>query len=366
MLGTQSSSATWRGRASADIVVGLGWGDEGKGATVDFLAAHSKARRIVRFNGGQQAAHNVIYRGKHHTFSSLGAGAFTGAETWISKYCTVAPLALDAEINAFFGTTGMIPSVRADVTCLVTTPMHIAANVVLNKENQHGTTGTGFFETIKVGRAVDALRVEDLFNTNRVREKLDNIAGYYDGIERVFDLDEMARQIRGASHSSILPVTHDQLLEEVQRGHTIFEGAQGFHLDENFGFFPHVTPSTTTPSNARAILREAGVDDVMTVGCLRTYATRHGNGPLPHEGELDFSPHEPHNGDDGVQGVFRTGKHDMEDIKAAIDITSVDCLSVSHLDIFDKMQTGEGPVDVGDLPLPVRIRAFGPNREDRV
>ena len=79
-----------------DIVVGLGWGDEGKGATVDFLAAQQApgTTAVVRFNGGQQAAHNVITpEGTHHMFSSFGSGTFSTNPTFISDYCTIDPIA---------------------------------------------------------------------------------------------------------------------------------------------------------------------------------------------------------------------------------------------------------------------------------
>ena len=91
------SSVAERSEPSADIVVGLGWGDEGKGATVDALVASKPTQRVVRFNGGQQAEHNVIANGIHHTFSSIGSGAFSNVPTFISKYCTVDPIALENE-----------------------------------------------------------------------------------------------------------------------------------------------------------------------------------------------------------------------------------------------------------------------------
>ena len=86
MLEQRLSSEGLRQEPSADIVVGLGWGDEGKGATVDALVAFTKADRVVRFNGGQQAAHNVIANGVHHTFASFGSGSLAGVPTYVSKY----------------------------------------------------------------------------------------------------------------------------------------------------------------------------------------------------------------------------------------------------------------------------------------
>ena len=83
-----------------DIVVGLGWGDEGKGATVDALVAAQGIGNTLRFNGGHQAAHNVIADGVHHTFSTFGSGTLAGAASWIGPRCTIDPLAAVNEQRA--------------------------------------------------------------------------------------------------------------------------------------------------------------------------------------------------------------------------------------------------------------------------
>jgi adenylosuccinate synthase len=81
----------------------------------------------------------------------------------------------------------------------------------------------------------------------------------------------------------------DALFTQSLKGfdHIIFEGAQGFFLDENFGTAPHNTWSTTTPKNALALCKRFGIprSEVTIYGCMRTYATRHGAGPLPYEGD---------------------------------------------------------------------------------
>jgi adenylosuccinate synthase len=68
--------------ANATIVAGLGYGDEGKGAVVSFLTEQLRAKLVVRFNGGAQAAHNVVAPdGRHHTFAQVGSGTFSGVPT---------------------------------------------------------------------------------------------------------------------------------------------------------------------------------------------------------------------------------------------------------------------------------------------
>lgn len=358
---------------SADIVVGLGWGDESKGATVDALAAANRPNRVVRFNGGQQAAHNVIANGVHHTFSSFGAGTFAGAETWISRFCTVSPMNLQRE-KAALQELGYYEDIYVDGDCLVTTDLHITANLTRESVNNHGTTGTGFGETVYYGltHGDDALRVKHLSSRSEMLPRLIKLRDFY-AEKGLIDPDKYSTKVLDYVHTSnyqkarakFTTVTSDDLTEALQSGYTVFEGAQGFVLDENFGFSPHTTWSTTTPANARKLLREAGVENVRTIGCLRTYATRHGNGPLPHEGKLPFRPEEPHNADDNTQGLFRVAPHDPEIIEWAIDTTGVDVLSISHLDVFDKMYTSHGMVDLQELPRRVIMKSYGPEREDR-
>ena len=369
MLEQRLSSEGLRQEPSADIVVGLGWGDEGKGATVDALVASKPTQRVVRFNGGQQAAHNVIANGIHHTFSSIGSGAFSNVPTFISKYCTVDPIALENEYVSLY-TKGFGATVYVDRECLVTTPIHIAANIIRERENGHGTTGTGFGETVYYAIEHNALRVRDLRNMGMILVRLRELRDFY--VEAgFFSKDDFPysvlqhiamRLFVSAKEFSI--ISHDKLLDEISYGHTVFEGAQGFVLDENFGFHPHTTWSTTTPHNARKILRDAGVDNVRAIGCLRTYATRHGKGPLPLEGSLPMMPEELHNESHGIQGAFRVAPHDMDIVNWAIDMTRVDSLAVSHYDVFNGLYTSAGIVE--ELSKPIIIKANGPRREDRI
>src|SRR5687768_15135042 len=85
--------------SQAFIVVGLGFGDEGKGSIVDALVAKTGARLVVRFSGGAQAAHNVIADdGRHHTFAQFGSGTFRPhCPTYLSEFMSFDPMALWAE-----------------------------------------------------------------------------------------------------------------------------------------------------------------------------------------------------------------------------------------------------------------------------
>ena len=367
MFETRLSDAQARRPASADIVVGLGYGDEGKGATVDALVAHRNAARVVRFNGGQQAAHNVVVNGRHHTFASYGSGTFAGVPTFVSKHCTIDPIAISAERRVLGPSFHPMLYVHEDA--LVTTPFHVVHNLMDRRFIEHGTTGTGFGTTIEqnIVRPELSIRASDLVNFDVLVDKMRNIMLYYSPAPRDFDaaLVGLAKDMYYSKLVNFCVIPDEEFTEALSFGHTVFEGAQGFGLDQDYGVHPHTTWSTTTPKNALELCANSGVEDVVKIGCLRTYATRHGNGPMPHEGKLDIEPVELHNGSYGVQGAFRTGKHSASDVQMAMDFANIDVLSVGHIDVFDKMQTNRGDMDPEEFGR-VFIKSYGPNRQDRI
>ena len=367
MFETRLSDAQARRPASADIVVGLGYGDEGKGATVDALVAHRNAARVVRFNGGQQAAHNVVVNGRHHTFASYGSGTFAGVPTFVSKHCTIDPIAISAERRVLGPSFHPMLYVHEDA--LVTTPFHVVHNLMDRRFIEHGTTGTGFGTTIEqnIVRPELSIRASDLVNFDVLVDKMRNIMLYYSPAPRDFDaaLVGLAKDMYYSKLVNFCVIPDEEFTEALSFGHTVFEGAQGFGLDQDYGVHPHTTWSTTTPKNALELCANSGVEDVVKIGCLRTYATRHGNGPMPHEGKLDIEPVELHNGSYGVQGAFRTGKHSASDVQMAMDFANIDVLSVGHIDVFDKMQTNRGDMDPEEFGR-VFIKSYGPHRQDRI
>ena len=367
MFETRLSDAQARRPASADIVVGLGYGDEGKGATVDALVAHRNAARVVRFNGGQQAAHNVVVNGRHHTFASYGSGTFAGVPTFVSKHCTIDPIAISAERRVLGPSFHPMLYVHEDA--LVTTPFHVVHNLMDRRFIEHGTTGTGFGTTIEqnIVRPELSIRASDLVNFDVLVDKMRNIMLYYSPAPRDFDaaLVGLAKDMYYSKLVNFCVIPDEEFTEALSFGHTVFEGAQGFGLDQDYGVHPHTTWSTTTPKNALELCANSGVEDVVKIGCLRTYATRHGNGPMPHEGKLDIEPVELHNGSYGVQGAFRTGKHSASDVQMAMDFANIDVLSVGHIDVFDKMQTNRGDMDPEEFGR-VFIKSYGPHRHDRI
>ncbi|MEW1735800.1 adenylosuccinate synthetase [Nocardia beijingensis] len=330
------------------IVVDLGFGDAGKGATVDWLCAPESGFEVcavVRFNGGAQAAHNVIAEGRHHTFAQFGSGTFAGVPTLLSRHMLVEPIALAAEARqlAALGVRDPLSSLRIDGRALLTTPIHIAANRAREDARgsaRHGSCGRGIGETAGYALAHAAPTVADCLRPPVLRRKLRELAAHYGPLiapsehrfEPIDDLVDMYREFAAA----VRIVGDDQLARLARRGTVVFEGAQGVLLDEWRGFHPHTTWSTAEPRTARAMLAEIGASGCV-LGVTRTYQTRHGAGPFPTE-DAGLDLPEPHNTSGRYQGEFRLGHLDTVLLRYAIEVSGgIDGLAVNHLDVAGKL-----------------------------
>jgi len=339
-------------------LVGLGFGDCGKGLFTDALCRRWPVHTVVRFNGGAQAGHNVVLPdGRHHTFSQFGAGTFVpGVRTLLASPVVVHPTALLVE-ETFLRRAGVadaLSRLTIAASCRVTTPYHQAAGRLrerLRGMRAHGSCGVGVGETVAhaIDHADEALRYADLAQPSRTRDKLAAIRrtlaaqfdlGAHDVGEdaRALCDDALAeRWLEQACRLAQLVEPADEALVAAQfrgDGTLLFEGAQGVLLDELRGFHPHTTWSDVTPAAAQAVLADAGIDEPVTrLGIARTYMTRHGAGPLPtHDTALDTLA-ERHNDDDGWQGRFRRGHPDAVLLRYAVAAAGpLDGLLVSHLD----------------------------------
>lgn len=333
------------------VVIGLGYGDEGKGTIVDALVREHGAHTVVRFNGGAQAAHNVVAPdGRHHTFAQFGSGTFVpGVETFLSRFVLLNPQALVAEERGLraVGVPDGLERLTIDADCPVTTPFHIAANrlrTIAQGRGRHGTTGMGIGETASdIQRGLEPIRAGELPVPGlaaRLRElqarKLAECEqlgvpraaapAEWDVLARRAVPGEVAAEYRAIA--ARLRIVRDHELT----GTVVFEGAQGVLLDERYGFHPHTTWSTTTFANADVLLREHGAGDVVRIGALRAYATRHGEGPFVTEDPaLDL----PERHSDGAwAGAFRVGYSDLVALRYALSVAgaAADGLAITCLD----------------------------------
>lgn len=340
------------------IVIGLGFGDEGKGLTTSHLCSLEGQPIAIRFNGGHQAGHTVNYKGNQHVFSSFGSGTLQNASTYWSEYCIFEPLSFIEEHKAL-NSKGINPEIYIHPLCPVTTPYDVIANHNHEKGHNHGSVGVGIGKTIQRHEDYYKLYVQDLKFESIVRAKFKNIALYYQskGIEVDNDIIDY--------FIDTLPIAIEKFQIESSlnnlKGNKIFEGAQGILLDQDFGFFPNVTRSNTTCKNARQLSNETEPVYYIT----RTYQTRHGNGFMTNEefGEpiLKNTENET-NLNTGFQGIFRKSILDIELLKYAIQCDSnftsknknlvITCIDQTGEDFYitDKYHKEPYKINIEDLP----------------
>lgn len=342
-------------------VIGLAFGDCGKGLFTDYLCRTRSAHTVVRFNGGAQAGHNVVLPdGRHHTFSQFGAGTFNpGVATVLSAPVVVHPTALLVEETYLqrAGISDALDRLLIDARCLVTTPYHEAAGRLRERARgaaAHGSCGVGFGETVghALAQPEQALRYGDLLHHSRVREKLEAMrhhlraalptrAAALDHQDAAI-LDDPGFGLLWLEHvqrliAKVAPSAPEQVAAQLTRpGSIVMEGAQGMLLDEWHGFHPHTTWSSTSPVAAEAALAGYGLAERIThFGAMRSYLTRHGQGPMPTEDRALQTLAEPHNADSGWQGRFRRGHPDAVLLRYALAAAGrIEGLLVSHLDAF--------------------------------
>lgn len=283
----------------ARFVIGTGFGDEGKGRTVSYLCSKHPKSLVVRFNGGSQAGHTVVHGTKRHVFSNFGSGTLQGIPTYLGPRCAINPLNLFNEAQTLH-----LPIIYIDPDCRIITPYDVLANQTDTKNIQHGTCGAGFGKALKREEAGYTLRWRDLLYPRVMNEKMNLIKEWYGTIvplKHILEWEDAAAMMVPRVRCFLDPTEYEDI---------IFEGAQGILLDQQYGFFPHVTPSNCTSQNAVEILEGWGIQcETYWYYVTRTYQTRHGNGPISNRMFFDFI--DQTNKDNRFQGEFKRGYLDL-------------------------------------------------------
>jgi adenylosuccinate synthase len=362
------------------IVQGLGFGDEGKGATVDFLTRELSAELVVRYSGGSQAGHNVVLPdGRSHTFSQFGAGTLAGAATYLGRQMIIHPRAMHREAAHLFELTGEDPFQLLQIhpQALVTTVYHQELNrlrELARGAKRHGSCGHGIGETrrywLKYGS--DAIFAADLHDDESLEPKLEllrqrallELQEFIAAVPpeesfRTSIFRESTAQVACALRNLGRPLELSATIPAANT--TIFEGAQGILLDEWRGFHPHTTWSTVTLQPALDLAEEIGIDELCTLGLTRAYLTRHGAGPMPtFDADFDARMSDPGNPRNPWQGGIRFGWLDLVLLRYAanaaggqldgIVVNGLDQLADDRLKVCTAYQNVAG-TRLADLPV---------------
>lgn len=349
-------------------VIGAGFGDEGKGLITDYLCRRLAVERgqtplNVRFNGGAQAGHTVVTLTDRHVFGHLGAGTFAGATTYLSQDFIVNPLALLQERQLFSASLPIIHP-HAKVTTVFDVTLNIFKEIARGQD-RHGSCGMGINETVTRHHAGHELWTADLDKPELLKYLLDGIYKNW-FLPQVLELQTKIDKETCEHYMKLATVENELTLFEKISGHyqtaplpvrltsksqsIVFEGAQGLELDEELGVFPHITRSITGLLGAYCAAEEMGVaEPIQPVYVTRSYKTRHGAGPLAHEGVrfIDKKIVDRTNTTGLWQGAFRYAPLDLRSLRNYIEMdmarlntrdVQFPLLAVTHLDkIEDKI-----------------------------
>ena len=280
---------------AVDLLLGLQWGDEGKGKIVDVLTKNYDI--IARFQGGPNAGHTLVFNGMKHVLHTIPSGIFHGdVKNLVGNGVVIDPVIFKKELdkltdqNVDFRKTLLIS--RKAHLILPTHRLLDAASEASKGKAKIGSTLKGIGPTYmdKTGR--NGIRVGDLeledwkAKYRHLANKHQAMIDFYN-IELEYDLDELEIEFFKAVETlkSLEFIDSEEYLHQAQRDQksVLAEGAQGSLLDIDFGTYPFVTSSNTTAAGACTGLGVApnSIKDVF--GIFKAYTTRVGSGPFPTE-----------------------------------------------------------------------------------
>lgn len=336
-----------------DVLLGLQWGDEGKGKIVDVLTP--KYDIIARFQGGPNAGHTLEFEGIKHVLHTIPSGIFReGVLNLIGNGVVIDPVIFKGELAKLepFGIdikSRLLLSKKAHLI-LPTHRLLDAASEAAKGKNKIGSTLKGIGPTYmdKTGR--NGLRVGDIHSPNFVNkynalvEKHKHMLDRYEGFE--YNLDEFEGPWLAAVEDlrQLQAVDSEQYINDALKSgkKVLAEGAQGTMLDIDFGTYPFVTSSNTVTAGTCTGLGVAPTKIGNVIGIFKAYCTRVGSGPFPTE--LNDEVGEKIRKDGHEFGATtgrprRCGWIDLPALKYAIMINGVTELSMMKADVLDAFET---------------------------
>ena len=368
-----------------DILLGLQWGDEGKGKIVDFLAP--KYDIIARFQGGPNAGHTLVINGEKTVLHTVPSGILQpGIVNVIGNGVVIDPTTLVKEINNLTG-----KGIDVKDNLLISSKAHFilpthkildAASEAAKGKEKIGSTLRGISPTYmdKTGR--NGLRVGDILNANfdsiyqRIKEKHLHLLTLYN-----FEFDiaaaekEWFESIAFLRDFKIIDTAYF-INNALKNGKKVLaEGAQGTMLDIDFGTYPFVTSSNTISSGACNGLGVPPTKIREVIGIAKAYCTRVGSGPFPTE--LDNATGERirqiGNEFGATTGrIRRTGWIDLPALKYGIMINGVTQIALTKADVLNDFESIEActayqinnstvdelPYDMDAMPITPVYQSF--------
>ena len=329
----------------ADVIVGIQWGDEGKGKIVDMLA--QKYDMVCRSQGGHNAGHTIWVDGVRYALQLIPSGILNKkAINIIGNGVVVSPLNIIKEMSQFDNLEGRLYiSDKAHLNL----PFHALidqAKERLKGDKAIGTTGKGIGPTYAEKASRSGFRAGELLNPEKL---CDAILDYFSQNKAIFDVLEIEtpnkpellselEEYKSKLGSFIVNTTNMvwKALENDKK--VLLEGAQGTLLDIDHGTYPYVTSSSTVSAGACTGLGLNPKDIGEVIGIVKAYCTRVGNGPFPSE---DFTEYGKTMGEVGKEFGTVTGRKrrcgwfDAVAVRYASRLNGCDKLALMKLDVLD-------------------------------
>lgn len=336
----------------ADVLLGLQWGDEGKGKVVDVLTP--KYDIIARFQGGPNAGHTLEFNGIKHVLHTIPSGIFhDGVKNVVGNGVVIDPVTLKKEVDAL-----VKMGVNIQKQLLVSRKAHLilpthrlldAASEASKGKSKIGSTLKGIGPTYmdKTGR--NGLRVGDIFmqdfkeKYNALKEKHIKLLSFY---QFEYDLNDTEpiwfEGIEALRKLTVIDSEH-YINNALKSGKKVLaEGAQGALLDIDFGSYPFVTSSNTTSAGVCSGLGVAPNKIGHVMGIFKAYCTRVGSGPFPTELENEEGEKLRKIGNEFGSTTGRPrrcGWIDLPALKYAITLNGVTQLSMMKADVLNSFET---------------------------
>ena len=335
------------------VIVGLQWGDEGKGKIVDWLA--EKADVVVRFQGGQNAGHTIKTSNQTFKLSQLPSGILRPEKIgMIGSGVVLDPFSLLKEIAGIEKKGIKITPenlIIAENTSLLL-PVHIEMDRIREARsgnNKIGTTGKGIGPAYedRVGRR--AVKVGDLKASEDLAKALAKLVNHHNVLRRGLAVPEIEEEELFNNLTMISPTISafakstwwiNQNLFKTGKM-VLFEGAQGTFLDIDHGTYPFVTSSSTVAGNAATGSAVGPQDLGFILGICKAYQTRVGEGPFPTElveDEGKLLATKGHEIGTVTGRPRRCGWIDIAMVRMACALSSVNGIALMKLDVLDDFE----------------------------
>jgi len=334
-----------------DVLLGLQWGDEGKGKIVDYLAP--KYDVVARFQGGPNAGHTLKFDSIKHVLHQIPSGIFRNdIKNYIGNGVVLDLVILRKEIEALFNyNLKPVDNLYISKKTQLILPTHRlldAAYEKLKGKNKIGSTLKGIGPAYQDKVARIGLRVGDILRTD-FEERYEKLSKKHEdllnSLEFEYDLTELKKEF----YDAVAFIKDYKLVDgeyfissQLDQGKTVIaEGAQGSLLDIDFGNYPFVTSSNTTAAGAAIGLGIAPSLIGHVFGIFKAYCTRVGSGPFPTELMDDLGEKlraEGHEYGATTGRPRRCGWLDLPALKYAIMINGVSKLFMMKADVLSGME----------------------------